>query len=131
MQHGQDRQRAMRLLGRGLRLRCPRCGARIRFRNWVMMPERCARCGLRFEREQGYFIGAMYVNYALTVGIVVSGYFLLERWAHLSLTQQLLLWGSVSILFPLLLFRHARVLWLSFDYLFNPEPDPLLAEEPE
>ena len=101
------------------------------FRNWLRMPTHCVLCRLRFEREQGYFIGAMYVNYALTVGIVVSGYFLLERWLPMSLPQQLLLWGSVSILFPLLLFRHARVLWLSFDYLFNPEPDSLPTADPE
>jgi uncharacterized protein (DUF983 family) len=62
----------------------------------------------------------MYVNYGFTVAVVIVGYFSLEWWTHASLTLQLVLWGSVSILCPLILFRRARGLWLSFDYLLNP-----------
>jgi uncharacterized protein (DUF983 family) len=51
--------RALTMLGRGVCLRCPRCGARSLFRTWFAMHERCAVCGLRFEREQGYFLGAI------------------------------------------------------------------------
>ena len=87
------------------------------------MHQRCASCDLQFEREQGYFLGAMYMNYAFTVAIAVSGYFILEWLTNVSLTQQLIIWGSVSILTPLALFRHARGLWLSFDYIFNPVDD--------
>ena len=36
------------------------------------MHERCAACGLRYEREQGYFVGAIYINYAVTVAVAVS-----------------------------------------------------------
>ncbi len=36
-------------------------------RSWFTMPEACSVCGLRFERAQGYFVGAIYVNYAVTV----------------------------------------------------------------
>ena len=115
--------RAVGLVMRGLRLQCPRCGNRTLFRNWVAMHEQCAVCGLRFEREQGYFLGAMYVNYAFTVAIVLSGYFALEWWTELPVGYHLLLWGIVSGLCPLLLFRHARAVWLSFDYIFNPADD--------
>jgi uncharacterized protein (DUF983 family) len=123
MHNSRPRQRAIILLSRGLRLRCPRCGARTLFKRWLTMHQHCASCHLRFEREQGYFIGAMYMNYALTVVITVSGYFALEWLTNVSLAQQLTLWGSVSILTPLALFRHARGLWLSFDYIFNPVDD--------
>ncbi|HEY7490487.1 MAG TPA: DUF983 domain-containing protein [Candidatus Tectomicrobia bacterium] len=115
-----ERWRVLRMLSRGLRLCCPRCGARTLFRGWFAMHARCAVCHFRFEREQGYFLGAMYVNYAFTVVIVLSGYFVLSRYTHLSLAQHLVLWSGVSILCPLLLFRHARGVWLSLDYLFNP-----------
>ena len=115
--------RALRLVKRGLCLRCPRCGARTLFRTWLAMHEQCAVCGLHFEREQGYFLGAMYVNYAFTVAIVLSGYFALARWTHISLVHHLVLWVSVSVLCPLVLFRYARGLWLSVDYIFNPPHD--------
>ena len=87
------------------------------------MHERCATCHWRFEREQGYFIGAMYINYAFTVGIALLGYFALEVYTDISLAQQLVLWGSVSVVGPLVLFRHSRGVWLSFDYIFNPADD--------
>jgi uncharacterized protein (DUF983 family) len=87
------------------------------------MHERCAVCQWRFEREQGYFLGAMYINYAMTVSIVLAGYFLLEWWTDIALRYHLVLWGSVSLLCPLLLFRHSRGLWLSFDYLVSPDDD--------
>jgi uncharacterized protein (DUF983 family) len=87
------------------------------------MHEQCAVCHLRFEREQGYFLGAMYVNYALTVGIVLSGYFALAWWTALPLAYHLVLWGSVSVFCPLVLFRYARGVWLSVDYIFNPADD--------
>ena len=70
--------RAVRLLMRGLCLRCPRCGARSLFLTWFTMHECCFVCQLRFEREQGYFLGAMYINYGVTVVLALIGSFTLE-----------------------------------------------------
>jgi uncharacterized protein (DUF983 family) len=84
------------------------------------MHERCSACHLKFEREQGYFLGAMYINYAMTVGIVLVGYFVLEWVMDIPLSYQLVLWGSVSVLCPLLLFRRSRGLWLALDYVVAP-----------
>ena len=44
---------------------CPRChqGKLFRgplWRTYLAMYERCPRCNLKYEREQGYFLGAMY-----------------------------------------------------------------------
>jgi hypothetical protein len=55
------------------------------------MYERCAACHLKFEREQGYFLGAMYINYAMTVGIVLVGYFVLEWVTDIPLAYHLVL----------------------------------------
>jgi uncharacterized protein (DUF983 family) len=113
----------MRLLVRGLCLRCPRCGARSLFRTWFTMHERCTGCNLRFEREQGYFLGAMYINYGVTVGLALIGSFALEYWRRPSLTQQLVLWIGFCSLVPVLFWRHSRGLWLAFDYIFDPAED--------
>ena len=131
MRDSQGLRRALLLLWRGWCGRCPRCGAQTLFRSWLAMHERCASCHWRFEREQGYFLGAMYINYALTVGIVLIGYFTLAWYTSISLGQQLVLWGSVSVLCPFLLFRRARGVWLSFDYIFNPADDALPGQEEE
>ncbi len=88
-----------------------------------MYPE-CLSCDLRFEREQGYFVGAIYINYAATVSIMIAGYFLLEYAVKPPLGAQLLIWSAFGIAFPVVFFRYSRSLWLSLDYIFSPEDVP-------
>jgi uncharacterized protein (DUF983 family) len=109
-----------RTMRSGLGLRCPRCGEAPLFRGWFTMCERCARCGLVFEREQGYFVGAIYVNYIVTVGLCGAGFLVLESWADLTSTTQIAIWSVVGVVFPLVFFRYSRSLWLSIEYLVNP-----------
>ncbi len=85
-----------------------------------MYPE-CLSCNLRFEREQGYFVGALYINYAVTALVAIVGYFALDYFIIMSLPQQLVLWGAFAVSFPLFFFRYSRSLWLSLDYILNPE----------
>jgi ABC-type glutathione transport system ATPase component len=80
----------------------------------------CLTCGLKFEREQGYFLGAIYINYAATVGCMLVGFFLLEYLVHLSLTYQLIVWISFGVFFPILFYRYSKSLWLCLDYIFSP-----------
>lgn len=108
------------IVASAIRLRCPRCGAGKLFRGPFSMHARCPNCKLNFEREQGYFVGAIYINYAVTVAIAVPGYLVLDYLLGLSLASQLTLWISFAIIFPLLFFRHSRSLWVGLDYFFNP-----------
>jgi uncharacterized protein (DUF983 family) len=80
----------------------------------------CQNCGLKFEREQGYFVGAIYINYAATVAIAVPGFFILDAFTAIDINQQLSIWVPFAVLFPLLFFHHSRSLWLALDHLFNP-----------
>jgi uncharacterized protein (DUF983 family) len=107
------------MLGSGIRLRCPRCGVGRLYVKSFKMFDHCPNCDLKFEREQGYFIGAMYINYAATVAIAVPGYLLLDVFASLTINQQLALWVPFAVIFPLLFFHHARSLWLVLDHFFN------------
>lgn len=108
------------MLMRGLRLRCPRCGMGKLYDKPFRMRARCARCDLKFEREQGYFVGAIYINYAATVGVAVPGFFLLDAFAGWTIDQQLSLWVPFALVFPILFFHHSRSIWLAFDHFFNP-----------
>ena len=94
------------------------------------MLSRCAVCDLEFEREQGYFVGAIYLNYAATAVIAMGGYFALELLVAPSLVQQLVLWGTFTIVFPLWFFRYSKSLWLALDYFFDPAGMPGGAEDP-
>ena len=85
------------------------------------MHARCDVCGLVFERAQGYWVGAIYVNYAVTTLIAVGGFFLLRAVAEVSTAGQLALWVPFVIAFPLWFFRYSRSLWLGLEYGLNPE----------
>ena len=88
------------------------------FRGWFRMAPSCRGCDFRFEREQGYFVGAIYLNYAATVLVAILGYFAL--YPRLSLPQQLLVLGGFCVVFPLWFFRYSKSLWLAMDYFLDP-----------
>ena len=108
------------MLAGGIRLKCPRCGTGSLYEKPFRMRADCRSCNLRFEREQGYFVGAIYINYAATIAIAVPGFFLLDVFVNLGINQQLAIWLPFAVIFPLLFFHHSRALWLVLDYYFNP-----------
>jgi len=81
------------------------------------MHERCAVCGLVYEREQGYFVGAIYLNYAATVAVALGTVLLLDWTVGLTLRQQLVVGVTLVTLVPLAFFRYSRSLWLAVDHL--------------
>lgn len=116
--------RLSKALDRARRLSCPRCGERTLFRGAFTMAERCATCGLVFEREPGYFVAAIYINYAVTAILIIGGYLALDTWLHPSVTLQLVIWGAAAVAFPLLFFRYSKSLWLAVDHCLDAdEPD--------
>ena len=54
----------------GMTLRCARCGSGHLFRRYFSMVPDCPRCGLHFEREQGYWTGALAFNMIATGGLL-------------------------------------------------------------
>lgn len=107
------------LIGRALRLRCPRCGEGRLFQGWFTMPERCSSCGFRLERPGGYYLGSSYINYGLTAVTLMALYFVLHYqfgWTNRELAPWL---AAFCVLFPLWLFRYARALWLAMDCHFD------------
>src|SRR4051794_15743536 len=108
------RNRYTTIVGRALRLRCPRCGQGKLFSGWFTMPSECSSCGLIFQREPGFFLGSIYVNYGLTAVIVTAGYFI---GFFSGVDSRVLLWTLTAfcVLFPMWFFRYARSLWLAFD----------------
>jgi len=89
------------------------------------MHDQCASCALKFEREPGYFVGAIYINYAATAVVSIAGFLVLDAVTTLSLTAQMVGWGLFAIIFPLAFFRYSKSLWLAIDYIFNPEEPQL------
>jgi len=99
--------------------RCPRCLRGQVLAGQFRMHALCPTCGLRFEREPGYFTGAMYLSYGLAI-IATLPVWLPMAWLGRSLGEVLLVSGSLLIVESPWLFRYARVLWLYFDHALDP-----------
>jgi uncharacterized protein (DUF983 family) len=113
-------------VGSILRQRCPRCraGSIFRysiFRGFPKMHERCPVCDLKFDREPGYFLGAMYVSYGLGIVIVALTAALLWLITGWWITKDII-WAVVLFLpFAPTITLFARVLWIYLDQAIDPE----------
>jgi len=111
----------MRRLAAILALRCPRCLEGRVWRGFISMNEACPVCGLVFEREQGYFTGAMVVSYALAVPILGAMVIALLWLAHLDAVPALLIGDTAYLALVPFIFRYSRVVWLHFDWKIDPD----------
>jgi uncharacterized protein (DUF983 family) len=111
------------MVSRAWRLRCPRCGQGRLFNGPIRMAAECANCHLRYEREPGYFLGSVYINYGLTALLVTAGY--LGIFFSGITDPQTALWivAAFAIVFPIWFFRYARSLWLGFDHFWDPSEE--------
>jgi uncharacterized protein (DUF983 family) len=107
-----------------LRQVCPRCrrGAIFAapvFRAPFRMNAECPVCGLKFDREHGYFTGAMYVTSALMIPPACLLYFL---WLAMDWPFEYVLAGAALASLPLLpvVVRLSRVVWIWVDRKFDP-----------
>src|SRR2546427_1269382 len=102
-----------------LRQRCPRCRRGQVFRSLTRMNAACPECGLVFEREPGYFTGAMVVSYAIaapTFGLIVIAFIV----AGVGAVVALVVGGAVYLALAPFIFRYSRAIWLHFDWLIDP-----------
>ena len=101
--------------------RCPRCLRGPVWRTFLGIHEACPVCGLVYEREPGYYTGAMVGSYAIAVptfGAMVLVLLALGLDVGIALLA-----GAIGYLAlaPFIL-RYSRVIWLHFDWLIDPQP---------
>ncbi len=109
-------------LARGIRLRCPACGAGRLFTSYYTVRERCAGCGLRFEREAGYWLGAMWIALAVTE-LLFAGWFIggmVVTWPDVAWTTLLVGGIALNVVVPTLGYRWAKTIWMGLHYAFVP-----------
>lgn len=75
------------------------------------MHENCPVCGYKFEKEPGYFLGAMYVSYGMTI-IEMLVIFFATYWFVPQAVFFSLILGAL-VLFSFFNFRVARILWIN------------------
>jgi uncharacterized protein (DUF983 family) len=110
------------VVGRGLRNRCPNCGEPTLFREgtWFETNKACPKCGLQIERDEGFFIGSMSLNYGVTLVCFLLPILLLAYKGVIGTTVAVVLAGVGSIGFPIAFYRSSRSWWLMQYYLLFP-----------
>lgn len=113
------------MFGRGARKHCVVCNQGHLFNGWFTMKKECPGCGLRFEREQGFFVGQVGLN------TIISGGALLSVIATVTVLTQpdvpmvgLMIAGVVTVIVTAFLsYPFSRTIWLAFDLLLGPLAD--------
>jgi len=104
---------------------CPRCRQGKIFRaplrlGILAMHEHCPVCGLQFDREPGYFLGAMYFSYLFSIPPVLLLVWIIWRLTGWSL-EMVLVGAFVAYLpFVPMVTRYSRVIWIYVDRKFDP-----------
>ena len=111
-----------KMLWRGLRRRCPRCGSGGLFRGWFHMVEVCPRCGHRFEAgaHEGFFLGALTINLAVTEGallllLLVYIVVLASGGGGVAIWPVVAAGGVLAVTLPIVFYPFARTIWAAVD----------------
>jgi Protein of unknown function (DUF983) len=85
----------------------------------------CPECGYGFEREEGYWVGAIIINTAVTEALFGLLFVLV-----ILLTLPDIRWGpllAVALvtngLFPWLFYPFSKTLWMAVDLYLHPPPE--------
>lgn len=104
-----------------VRLKCPRCHEgdlflsknAYSFSKLEKMPDKCAVCGQKNWPEPGFYYGAMYVSYALTIALSVAVFVaMIVLWRFDILWYLGLNAAAILLLFPPI-FRISRAVWFN------------------
>ncbi len=83
------------------------------------MYDACPHCGFSYEREPGFYLGSIYLNYGATVILTGALYAVLVMGLGLSNETTLAVCLTAAVLCPILFFRHARSFLLALDSSVN------------
>ena len=118
------------MIARGLRRRCPRCGAGKLFCGYFEMVEECRACRYRFEQrpEDGFFLGALTINLAVTEGLLLIGVFiyiaiLASGDGGVPVVPVTLGAVALSVILPIVFYPFAKSIWAAIELAMHSAED--------
>ena len=110
--------------------KCPQCKESNIFcvnnpyilKSLFLMPTFCGKCGLKFNREPGFFFGAMYVGYGLSIAYLIIFYAVMWVLIPGFEVETFFIFGigSLLLLTPVI-FKTSRSIWLSLFVKYDPD----------
>ena len=112
----------LKLLGRGLIGHCPNCGQGHLFHGWLKMVDRCPNCGLFFEREEGYWTGAVGINTIVTELIFAAVLVTVIVWTWPDIPTRPLLIAALVLngIVPFVFYPFSKTIWVAIDLAIHP-----------
>mgnify|MGYP003919030221 CR=1 FL=1 len=106
--------------------KCPKCHQGDFFINkspyskgFMKMYDKCPHCSESFEKEVGFYYGAMYVSYGINIGYGVGLFLLTVLLLNIDLIVYLFLFsGLVVVLFPWTI-RISRLIYINLFVKFD------------
>src|SRR3954468_21799774 len=115
-----------RMLGRGLIRHCPRCGSGHLFRRYLHMVDRCPRCEYLFDREEGFWLGAFVVNFAVAegaLGLLIIAFIIREAATQetggVDIAPWIVAGVILAIVNPILFYPFSKTIWTAIDLILH------------
>ena len=107
-----------------LTCKCPKCKKGKMFNNlgnlllfrMSKMNTICNVCNFKFEKEPGFFFGAMFVRYALVAAEMIATIILFKFLLDFSYVNVLFITISTAVLLSTINFRISRSIWIYMFY---------------
>lgn len=119
-----------------LTFKCPRCREgdlfynkkTYQYKGFFDMPKNCPKCNQDFQIETGFYYGAMYVSYAITIALIVAVFTTLVLF-NLFTIELFLIVDSIILLITLpYVFKVSRSIWIAMMIPYDP-PTKLAAKQ--
>src|SRR6202008_3862388 len=112
-----DKRSVAEVLARSVRLHCPAGGKASIARRPFRIRKYCPACSSLFQREEGFFVGAILANMLTTELVILLVCVVGLAWFGYSYESVLAILFVVALVFPVLFYHHSWSFWLGFDYL--------------
>jgi hypothetical protein len=90
------------------------------------MVDDCPRCGMHFERTQGYWLGSMLINLAVTMGVWLVTFvgLMVATWPDVPWGWVMVIVVAVTVSVPILFHPIARTIWVALERHVRARTEP-------
>ena len=117
-----NKEQAILVLKRCLKLRCPACGETAIAERPFHIRHHCPVCLSLYKREDGFFVGAILANVVITELVILVFCFFCLLVLGADYEKVLVVLFIVALVFPVGFYHHSWALWLGFDFLVESLP---------
>jgi len=111
-----------------VKAKCPRCHQGdfyettnpYNLKKFDKMHKRCPICNQDFEREPGFYYGATYASYAMTVGYGLIAFVICKFIFYIDEIHFLYFFPVTIVLLAPLFFRTSRLIWINLFVKYDP-----------